>query len=236
MGHETGKDAAQKIEEKIEYDMASLEAAKKGLGGDTEIFKVKVRIMAPGLLHNSAEGLIAELDKPTSKAKKKAWKWQEHSYLNKDGIICHPAHHFRASIRDAAKEFQVPGKGRKTYHSLAVAHMHIEPELIPILDPEGRPITEPSSIDERIAVINGPKKVPKPTRRPKFDEGHTLTFLLYSNYGKFPGLVARDSAILAGMQNRIGDYRQMFGKFEIIEFSKLNPGERADVLRAIENP
>lgn len=225
----TSKTAA----EKVAFDAAGLAAAKAGIGNDTDIYKATIEIQPPGLLHNSNAHLGDELEPEGGKKKKSGedFDWTKASYV-RDGRITHPAWHIRSAIAKGAKEFQIPGRGKKTYHDKARAVLYVEPEFIPIRV-NGTPLTEPHEIHFCIAPTSTGS--PKPTRRPLFHAGSRMTFIIYVYWGAVPGGVVRDVLIGAGRFLGIGDYRPEYGRFEVVEFVKVAPGdverEIASILR-----
>lgn len=212
----TGKTAeAVKKKDKATFDAKGLEEAKARLGGRTQIYRATIEVMSPGLLQNSATGLLDTLDKKAKKsAKEDKFEWRDAAYLV-DGLVVHPAWHLRSAMVAAAKQFQIPGKGKKTYNAATRATLFIEPELIP-LRLAGEKVSKPTMIDERITKTA--QGSPKPGRRPLFKAGHTLSFLIYVNWNHIPAEVVRDVLIEAGRFQGIGDYRPEFGRFEVTEF------------------
>lgn len=220
----TGKtaEAVKKSKDKATFDAKGLEEAKARLGGKTQIYRATIEIMSPGLLQNSATELLDTLDKKGKRAgKKDEFDWHNAAYLV-DGLVVHPAWHLRSAMVAAAKQFQIPGKGKKTYNAATRATLFIEPELIP-LRLAGEKVSEPTMIDERITKTA--QGGPKPGRRPLFKAGHTLTFLVYVNWNHIPAEVVRDILIEAGRFHGIGDYRPEFGRFEVTEFVLVNDQE-----------
>ena len=226
-----GKETAKRAQEKETFDAAGLELAKKQLGGETKIYKATIEIVAPGLLHNSAADVLNKLQEKSKRAKKgEKFDWKKASYLDEKGRVWHPAWHVRSALVEAAKQFQIAGKGKKTYHNDARATVFVDPEFIP-LRLNGKPVKEPSSIDERVGKTT--TGVAKPTFRPLFDPGHQLTFLIYSRFGYVPGSTIRDILIVAGRFNAIGDYRPEFGRFEVVEFDRVDPNDADKILKDI---
>jgi len=221
----------KEAEEKAQFDAEGLEKAKESVGDKSKLYKATIEIQPPGLLHNSATGLIDDLEPKGGKKVKKGedFKWEKASYVV-DDRVCHPAWHIRSSIVNAAVEYQIPGKGKKTYKNPARAAIFVNPEFIP-LRMDGQAVTEPTEIDLRPAVTA--RGQAKPTRRPLFAAGHRLTFLIYSYWNLVPGAVLRDILIKAGRIYGIGDYRPEFGRFEVVEFVMVDPSDEGRELEAI---
>lgn len=222
----------EKAKEKEAFDAAGLEAAKKELGAETKAYKLVIEIQPPGLLQNSAEDILDVLDAPGTRTGKKGeeeFDWKAASYLVDDRVV-HPAWHVRSSFTKAAKEFQIAGKGKKTYNATARATLFVEPELIP-LRYNGGIVTEPTKMDERRG--NTSTNRPMPVRRPLFCAGHRLEFLTYVNFSRIDPIIVRKIAIVAGREFGIGDYRPEFGRFELMEFTPVNMKDYDRMLREL---
>ena len=128
-------------------------------------------------------------------------------YKNKEGVIYEPSSHVEGCLVKAAVNFQIPGKGKKTYKDLFRAAVFVEQVEIPIVPQE-------YEVDERAVVVNRSRVL---RSRPKFDDwklNFTLTCLdddmqegviktVLEHGGKFVG---------------IGDFRPKFGRFKVNMF------------------
>lgn len=218
----TGK-SAEKMEKaaaKAAFDAEGLASAKADVGGQTQFYRTTIEIQPPGLLQNSADGLLGHLDKKTKRGGEKAdFDWHTAAYI-RNGVIVHPAWHIRSALVYSAKEYQIPGRGKKSYHNAARSAIFVSPEFIPLRNSGGLAIMEPTRIDERPSKTATDQT--KPARRPLYEAGHRLSFVVHALFDHVPGEVIRELCIYAGRFMGIGDYRPEFGRFEVVEFEKID--------------
>jgi len=137
-------------------------------------------------------------------------------YRDGNGSIGVPSLNVLATLRNAAKDFKVPGKGKKNFSSYIMAGIDISPLFIP-LDLDGANPDESWQIDIRPVVIKGSRVM---KARPRFDNwalNFTMTIL-------DPIIRPEDmNAILDSAGKYVGllDYRPLFGKFEITKFERV---------------
>lgn len=131
-------------------------------------------------------------------------------HTNDDGVICEPSSHMEGCIVDAARDFKVPGKGRRTYLSYVRAGVVIIPEMIPI-----RP--QNYIVDLRSVVIQH-ARVPK--ARPRFNEWELDFTAQVTDPEIIEGATLKSIIESAGRFTGIGDYRPKFGLFTVTRFER----------------
>jgi len=148
---------------------------------------------------------------PKSEAKKRL-------YLNQKEEPCIPAKNIKAMIRDAGSQFKLPQR-LSTYKSMIKAGIDIEPELIPIIDPNNGKIAE-WKIDIQIGRLPG-----KSSRiliiRPRFDNWQLEFKIINKDSEIIKEEILKKILEEGGKWYGLGSYRPEFGRFEIIEFKKL---------------
>jgi len=135
---------------------------------------------------------------------------ESYLYKNKEGKISFPAINILSCIREAASDYKVAGKGKKTYKTYIYSGVSISPEMIPMENDGWEP-------DIRPCVI-GTARVLR--SRPKFDNW-SLSFTL-SRLDEIINVDdLRDIISAAGRYKGLGDFRPLFGLFEIKSFEPI---------------
>lgn len=171
--------------------------------------KVKIEGVSPLLQHRY------EMEKAEDKSKKKAGsvdyseQVEQAIYRDEQGNIYQPSSHIEGSLMKAAVNFQIAGKGKKTYKDLTKMVI-VEPFAIPHLHPAFK-------VDKRPVVINRARIV---RCRPRFDKWE-LVFTMLVQEDQLPVEVLEEILEYAGRYIGIGDYRPRFGRFRIVEFKKV---------------
>ena len=181
-------------------------------------FKVRVIGIKPLLTHNPISmtganpppGKKPPIPPPEEEADAGAYHLKNGGY----GI---PGVAFRSAIVTASTAFK-PGRGRGTLKG-AIAHIQVEPEIVPLETPDGD-LIKTYTVDTRRAVI---QKAGILRSRPRFDEWAATIEIIYD-----PELIGEEQiiAVLADAGNRIGvgDYRPdpskgktggWFGRFRV---------------------
>jgi len=182
------------------------------------MYSVRCRIegVAPGLLmHKFSTGAQAETEAEVKKAKRdfgtpKA-QAQEVAYYNEDGKLVQPAEHIYQSLVKAAGDFQVKGKGKKSYRDAVRGLVLVAPEYI------GHD-TQDWTVDSRPVRVQKARVV----RHRPFLAKWSLNFELKCLDGEaLPAEVMNAILVRAGESVGIGDYRPRFGRFLVTEFKKL---------------
>ena len=130
-------------------------------------------------------------------------------YRDESGNIYQPASHIEGCLMKAAVNFQIAGKGKKTYKDLTKMVI-VDPFAIPHLQPK-------FVIDKRPVVINRARII---RCRPRFDKW-SLEFSMMITEDQLPIEVLEEILEYAGRYIGIGDYRPRFGRFRIVEFKKV---------------
>lgn len=135
-------------------------------------------------------------------------------YKDAEGGIVIPAYNILSSLRIAAKEFRVPGKGRVSYSSFILSGLELTPPLIPLQGGDGT--APPWVVDIRPVVIQRARIL---RARPRFDEwrlGFGATIL-------DPILRAetlKDILVSAGKYVGLCDFRPLYGLFTVERFER----------------
>ncbi|MCL0053354.1 hypothetical protein M1M86_02595 [Dehalococcoidales bacterium] len=99
-----------------------------------ESYRVTIVGMRPLLLHQIPQSLGERGRGERVSAEEEA---KVALYRDSSGAIAIPALNVKASIRDAAKQFRVPGRGKVSYRDLIKSGVEIEPPMIPLKVPGG---------------------------------------------------------------------------------------------------
>jgi len=175
-----------------------------------KVFDVEIEGTRPMLMHSTA-GMLKPRDsrgaKPTPEQAA-----QDALYKDKDGNVVLPALNILATMKAAASDFKVGGKGKKTFKQYIDSGIDVLPELPPLT-------YESWEIDARPVVIQRARII---RARPKFDSW-SLKFqikvidplLLDANHG---GSILREILEAAGRHKGLGDFRPRFGQFRVLKF------------------
>jgi len=180
-------------------------------------FKIGIKGISPLLMH-STRSLVdtgnSRGGKPTPEQEAELGL-----YYNSDNKIVVPVESIMGSIRDAARDFRVPGKGAKTYKNYVLSGIRIPTP--PVISPQEW------SVDSRPVRIKNSRII---RSRPKWDNWD-LEFqvdLLDSEIWLDPfdkvysgGSRLFDIISAAGRFKGIGDFRPLYGRFEVRKFEKM---------------
>lgn len=137
-------------------------------------------------------------------------------YILPNGKIYQPASHIEASMIKAAANFNITGKGKKTYKDLAKSSIFVEPDAIihqiQEYDIDKRPVVNPVT---RGRVIRA---------RPILREW-VLSFRIKVLDDQFPKEMVKNILDYSGSAVGIGDYRPRFGRFIVTKFEQVESGE-----------
>lgn len=175
----------------------------------TAIVDVTVRGTAPLLQHRFAEGDKMNDDAPIRKSGKKSYESEALNslYLLEGGIVFQPSSHIEGAIQKAAVNFQIGGRGKKTYKDLTKSALLVSPECI------RRKIQE-YEIDRRAVIVNRARVM---RERPMFREWE-LDFEIHLLDPQLKPEAVRTILEHAGAYVGIGDYRPKFGRFSVLKF------------------
>lgn len=174
-------------------------------------FSVKIESISPLLMNRFAEDTAEDVIKRVTGVKVPQ-DVAVSLYILPDGTIYQPASHIEASMIKAAANFNITGKGKKTYKDLAKSSIFVEPDAIPHLiqnyEVDKRPVVNPVT---RGRIIRA---------RPILKEW-ALEFRLKVLDDQFPTEVIKSILDYAGTAVGIGDYRPRFGRFMVTKFDKI---------------
>lgn len=174
---------------------------------------VKVEGIAPILQHRRP--LPEEEGEPdaTERSGRPDWAAEAETafYKLEDGTICQPSDHVHAALLKAAVNFQIPGKGKKTYKDLVNSALVVEPDQL-------AHIHQDYTIDRRWVTVSRSKVL---RHRPRLEKW-ALKFRLIVTDDQFPVKVVRQILDYAGRYVGIGDYRPKFGRFMVTEWRELD--------------
>jgi len=183
------------------------------LNPETVEFDVEIVGTKPMLMH-STRGLTAPKDARGSRGTPE----QEAElclYKNENDEIIIPGLNILASMKGAASDFKMGGKGKKTFKGYIDSGLEIVPED-PLLIQDGY------ILDARPVVIGKARII---RTRPKFKEWKLVfklrvidPLLLDSNRN---GSILREILESAGQHKGLGDFRPLFGRFTVTRFEKV---------------
>lgn len=175
--------------------------------------KVMVRIegVSPLLQHRfSGDGDLPPEAKLVAGKQDYKNEWEAALYQLDDGTIYQPAEHLENSMIKAAANFQIPGKGKKTYKDLVKSAIFIDPVCIPHK-------LQDFAVDMRAVRVNRGRVI---RQRPRFDKW-ALEFSITCTEPQLPLKVIRQIIDYAGQYVGIGDYRPKFGRFVVTKWEEV---------------
>ena len=176
--------------------------------------KYKVRIKGERALLMNACHLEANTQR--SKDYNSEKEAEKAMYRDAKGNIGVPSLCILSCLRESAKNFRVPGRGRKTFKDYIYAGLRIEPEFIPLIAENGYEIDLRPVVVQRSRIMRA---------RPKFNDW-CLEFVVEI----IDPIVTPDSLkqILedAGKYNGLLDFRPLFGLFLLEIFKRVENEKR----------
>jgi len=136
-------------------------------------------------------------------------------YKNEKGEVCQPSSHIENTMIKAATDFQLAGKGKKTYKDLVKGSVFIEPLLIPHK-------IQDWVIDKQNVVIQRSRIV---RARPRLDNWE-LSFTINIIDERLTPSIAKQILEEAGQSRGIGDFRPRFGRFKVKKFEVVKKASR----------
>jgi len=175
-------------------------------------FEVTIKGVSPGILmHRFPEMTEADLQnsvKPRTRGRGTREEEAESvAYRLETGELYHPAEHIYGAMVRAAGDFQIQGRGKKTYRDLVKGSVIVAPEQIVHN-------TNDYDIDSRPVVIQRARVI---RHRPLLRDWE-LSFELSALDEGLPVEVLNAIVVRAGEQFGIGDYRPRFGRFIVTRF------------------
>jgi hypothetical protein len=172
--------------------------------------KLRVTGISPLLTHNP----LSMLDKDDLAKGRQIPSPEEEAeagvYRTADGSCAIPGVAFRSALVKASGAYR---RGRRSLKS-DIAHVQVEPELVPLRSPEGEPLTG-YTVDLRRAVVQRQGVV---RARPRFERWSADLEVIYDPELIEPDLIVQVMAD-AGRRIGVGDYRPeksgWFGRFTV---------------------
>jgi len=180
--------------------------------GVIEQIRVRVEGLRPLLMHSPAAMEV----KPERKGvqidpRKEA---EAGLYRDENGRICVPAICVLAAMREAAKEYKVPGRGKKSFRDYVFSGLRITPEMIPLQVPNGQDPENAWKVDLRPVVVQKSRIM---RARPKFDEW-ALEFEVEILDPIIRPANVKEFLEAAGKYIGLCDFRPLFGLFKVTKF------------------
>ena len=175
-----------------------------------KVFDVSIESTRPMLMHSTASMMLPKNPRGVNPTPEQ--EAENALYKNKDGKIIIPALNIIATMKAAASDFKVGGKGKKTFKQYIDSGIDVLPDD-PLL------VYDKWEIDARPVVIQRSRII---RSRPKFDSWK-LDFkiqvidplLLDANHD---GSILKDILEAAGKHKGLGDFRPRFGQFRVTKF------------------
>ena len=173
-----------------------------------EVYNVEIKGIRPLLMH-SAAAIGTKTDgrgKTEYDPKEEA---ESYLYKNKDGEIVIPSLNLLSAMRESAKDFKVPGKGRKTFMKYIYAGVQISPLEIPLLS-DGWEIDRKPVVIQRARIMRS---------RPRFDKWG-VKFNIEIVDPIIRGSDAKAILEAAGKYQGLCDFRPLYGLFSVVGFER----------------
>lgn len=176
---------------------------------------VKIKGTADYLYHRWNNEAVAEKAKAAKGSKaKKIDDLETFVYRNDDGYLCIPGEQMRMAIISSAKYRQDPRSPRKSSMDLYKA------AIIPLTYLASTGIKDWDYVDMRRVVI---QRNSITRSRPALKSGWEVEFIIQVNLPEYISAQdLNDTISMSGKLNGLGDFRPTFGRFQIIEFKKLD--------------
>lgn len=176
-----------------------------------ERYLVKIEGLSP-LLQHRFTGEDEEVKPGEQRAGFKDYseEYEAAAYRLEDGTLYQPSSHIEMAMVKAAANFQITGKGKKTYKDLVKAAVTIDPVFIPH-------IHQDFEVDKRAVRIKTSRVL---RQRPRLDKW-ALEFEITILEPQLPGNILKEILDYAGRYVGIGDYRPKFGRFQVVKWEKV---------------
>ena len=178
-------------------------------------YLVKLRGLEPGVLMNRCpEEAITNSNYTKKKSKLPMAEQAEMSaYRTAKGELYFPSEWFYQSMIKAAGEYQIPGRGKKTYKDFFKSNILIKTEQIEIG-------LKDYSVDARCAV-NAATKGRVMAYRPHIPEWNIEFEITVIDEDLIDGETLNTILVRAGQTVGVGNYRPRFGRFIVESFQAL---------------
>jgi len=171
----------------------------------------KPRLMHRNALPEEADPVIKKRSGMSQEEQKYMVDYEKSKYVTEDGKLYLPAAAVHKCLAESAVNFQIPGRGKKTYKSLVVGSLLVEPDMIIDEIQEAVP-------DRRWVRIKMARIV---RTRARLDEW-ALAFRLIVADDQFPEDALKQILEYGAVTKGLGDYRPVFGRFMVTEFNRVD--------------
>ena len=177
-----------------------------------EIYKVRIEGTRPLLMH-SCNSMLEESNNKATRSKEHNPKTEAETalYKDKEGNIVVPSFCVLSCLRGSAVNFQVPGKGKKTYKNFVYAGLKMDAENIPLITENGWEIDAKTVVVQRSRIVRA---------RPRFDNW-ALEFTMEIIDPIITPAVLKQIIEDAGKYNGLLDFRPLYGLFKLTTFEKV---------------
>ena len=177
-----------------------------------EKYNVQIKGTRPLLMHSCAS-MLEESRNKTTRSKEYDPKTDAENALYKDaeGNIVIPSFCVLSCLRESAKNFQVPGKGKKTYKAFIFAGVQIEPIDIPLISDDSYEVDLKPVVVQRSRIVRA---------RPRFDTW-ALAFRIEIVDPIITPQILKQIIEDAGRYNGLLDFRPLYGLFKLTSFEKV---------------
>ena len=183
----------------------------------SEKYEVRIEGIRPLLMH-SCNSMLEESNNKATRAKEHNPKTDAEAalYKDKEGNIVVPSFCVLSCLRGSAVNFQVPGKGKKTYKNFIYAGVRMETENIPLITENGWQIDAKTVVVQRSRIVRA---------RPRFDNW-ALEFTMEIVDPIITPAVLKQIIEDAGRYSGLLDFRPLYGLFSLVRFERVvNEGE-----------
>lgn len=177
-----------------------------------EIYKVRIEGTRPLLMH-SCNAMLEESNNKATRSKEHNPRIDAETalYKDKEGNIVVPSFCVLSCLRGSAVNFQVPGKGKKTYKNFIYAGVRMETENILLIAENGWEIDAKTVVVQRSRIVRA---------RPRFDSW-ALEFTVEIIDPIITPAVLKQIIADAGRYNGLLDFRPLYGLFKLTSFEKV---------------
>lgn len=128
-------------------------------------------------------------------------------YKDDNGINCIPSMHFLAALKKSAVNLKKAGAGKKTLKDFVFSGLEITPEMMPLTPQEYK-------VDVQIVKV-GTARVAR--SRPLFKNWEVKFQITIKDDQTWDAGTVRQVLEDAGKYQGIGDYRPLYGTFEVVD-------------------
>ena len=177
-----------------------------------ERYNVRIEGTRPLLMH-SCNSMLEESNNKTTRSKDHDPQKDAETalYKDKEDNISVPSFCVLSCLRGSAVNFQVPGKGKKTYKNFIYAGVQIEPINIRLISGNGYEIDLKTVVVQRSRIVRA---------RPRFDDW-ALEFIIEIVDPIITPNVLKQIIEDAGKYNGLLDFRPLYGLFKLTTFEKI---------------